>query len=319
MSNSRRDFLKQTLAGAAALGVSVSLPEPLLAADRPKREKKGAKAKRILMLGLDGICVEGFKQARTPNLDALLAEGALSLDTRVVMPSVTLPNWTSILCGSGPEVHGVVNNSWKIDKHVLPSVKADADGYYPSVFQILKENVPSVKNAFYWNWYPLANPYNWKHFDDMHFEEGDAYAENYGRALKFMTDNRNVPTVIFLYSVHTDHAGHRYAWMSPEYLASIEEGDRAIGELLAKMKEAGIYDDTHFFFLTDHGGINKGHGGVTTHEMLVPWGVSGPGIRKGLVMSEPNNHLNTASVILRLFGLEQPDCWVGEVPESIFA
>jgi predicted AlkP superfamily pyrophosphatase or phosphodiesterase len=153
----------------------------------------------------------------------------------------------------------------------------------------------------------------------MHFEEGDAYAENYGRALKFMTDNRKVPTVTFLYSVHTDHAGHRYAWMSPEYLASIEEGDRAIGELLAKMKEAGIYDDTHFFFLTDHGGINKGHGGVTTHEMLVPWGVSGPGIRKGLVMSEPNNHLNTASVILRLFGLEQPDCWVGEVPESIFA
>ena len=153
----------------------------------------------------------------------------------------------------------------------------------------------------------------------MHFEENDAYSENYERALQFMLAHRSEPTVVFLYSVHTDHAGHKFSWMSPEYLKSIEEGDAAIGALLQKMKDEGIYDDTHFFFLSDHGGIRKGHGGVTTNEMLVPWGIAGPGIAQGLKISEPNNHLNTASVILRLFGLEQPDCWVGEVPESIFA
>lgn len=48
-----------------------------------------------------------------PHLDSLLAEGVLSVETRCVMPSVTLPNWTSHLTGSGPEQHGVVDNDWE--------------------------------------------------------------------------------------------------------------------------------------------------------------------------------------------------------------
>lgn len=74
------------------------------------------RAKRVVMIALDGISVPGFTTAHTPNLDNLLAQGALSLTTRVVMPSVTLPNWTSHLTGSGPEQHGVVDNGWQIDK-----------------------------------------------------------------------------------------------------------------------------------------------------------------------------------------------------------
>ena len=84
------------------------------------------------------------------------------------------------------------------------------------------------------------------------------------------------------------------------------------------MKANGLYDDTHFMFLSDHGGIEYGHGGVTTDEMIVPWGIWGPGIRKGLRMAEPNNTVNTAVVILSLFGVEKPLEWTGEVPESIF-
>lgn len=107
------------------------------------------KNKRVVMISLDGISVSGFLKAKTPNIDALMAEGALSTSTRVVMPSVTLPNWTSILSGSGPEQHGVVNNGWEIDKFVLPAISTDADGYYPSVFTVVKENVPNIKTAFY--------------------------------------------------------------------------------------------------------------------------------------------------------------------------
>ena len=107
--------------------------------------------------------------------------------------------------------------------------------------------------------------------------------------------------------------------MSPEYIKSIEEADVEIGKLLEQMKQNGIYDDTHFFFLTDNGGIEYGHGGVSTDEMIVPWGLTGPGIAKGIRMTEPNNTVNTAAVILRLFGVEQPKAWTGEVPASIFA
>lgn len=76
--------------------------------------------KRVILIALDGISINGFTKANTPHLDALLSEGALSLNTRVVMPSVTLPNWTSHLTGSGPEQHGVFNNDWTL-----------ADSHYP--------------------------------------------------------------------------------------------------------------------------------------------------------------------------------------------
>ena len=277
-----------------------------------------AKPKRVIMIALDGISVEGYQKANTPNLDALMAEGAFSLTTRVAMPSVTLPNWTSHLTGSGPEQHGVVNNGWKIDKFVLPAVETDTDGYYPSVFTILKEEMSEIKTAFYYNWINLFYPYNKKYFDEVSYLEKDEYIPNYQKAINFIVRNQDKPTVVFLYSVHTDHAGHRHKWMSPEYIHSIEEADVQIGKFINEMKEKGLYKDTHSMFLSDHGGINNGHGGVTINEMIVACGITGPKIKKGFKIEEPNNTVNTASVILRLFKIKQPLSWTGEVPESIF-
>lgn len=302
------------MAGALALG-SVSLTHPVAAINT---EVNAAAAKRIVLISLDGICVEGFLKAKTPNLDALLAEGSLSLDTRVVMPSVTLPNWTSHLCGSGPEQHGVVNNSWEITKFKLPAIETDSQGYYPSVFKVLKDALPQAKTAFYYNWINLFYPYNKQYFDEVSYLENDAYLPNYEKALSFLMENRKNPTLVFLYSVHTDHAGHKYKWMSPEYIKSIEEADVEIGKFINKMKEEGLYKDTHFMFLTDHGGIEHGHGGVSTDEMIVPWGITGPGIKKGFKITEANNTVNTATTILHLFKIKQPLAWTGEVPKSIF-
>ena len=131
-------------------------------------------------------------------------------------------------------------------------------------------------------------------------------------------ENRKNPTLVFLYSVHTDHAGHKHKWMSPEYIQSIEEADVEIGKFLEKMKQERLYKDTHFMFLTDHGGIEYGHGGVSTNEMIVPWGITGPGIKKGFKITEANNTVNTAALILHLFKVKQPLSWTGEVIKTIF-
>lgn len=276
------------------------------------------KAKRVVMIALDGISVEGFTKAATPNLDALLAEGSLSVSTRVVMPSVTLPNWTSHLTGSGPEQHGVDKNNWRTDNFVLPAIEKDADGYYPSLWKVLKENVVDCKLAYYYNWKELINSMNPRYMDEVGFEQNDGYMENYRKAFDFICANKDKPTVAFLYSVHTDHAGHNHGWMSSEFIQSIEEVDKHIGDFLKKMKDEGLYESTHFMFLSDHGGIRRGHGGMTTNEMVVPWGIVGKGIKKGFNITEPNNTVNTAATILYLFKVKQPDAWIGEVPYSIF-
>lgn len=277
-----------------------------------------AKNKRVVMLALDGVSVEGFKQAHTPNLDKLLAEGALSLTTRVVMPSMTQANWTSQLTGSGPEQHGVYTNDWQLDKAVLPPVDKDEKGYYPSLFKVLKDNVKGMKTAFCYNWGNLINPYNKDYLDAVIYDEDGTRMPYCDKAFDFIIANRDQPMVVFLYTGHTDIAGHTHKWMSPEYLKAIEEADGQIGAFLDKMDQEGLLEDTYFMLLSDHGGLGYEHGGMTVDEMIVPWGIVGPRIKKGFEIKEPNNTVNTASVILKLFNVKQPLCWTGEVPMSIF-
>ncbi len=278
-------------------------------------------AQRVVIIGLDGFSVPGFKEVKHPHLDKLLAEGVFSLTTRPVMPSVTLPNWTSHLTGSGPEEHGVTANSWTLSKHELAAQETDADGYYPSVFKLLKEQKPGVKTAFYYNWAQLINSMNKRYIDELSFQYNDGYDSNYHKAYEFIVKNQKHPQLVFLYSVHTDHAGHRYGWMSPEYVSAIESADKALGLFLEKLKTAGLYKDTYFLFITDHGGKEKGHGGISMSEMQVPWGITGPRIPKRGLAGFYNSNKNTALVLARLFKIKQrniPLSWTGTVPPGIF-
>ncbi len=281
---------------------------------------KTIKNKRVVIIGLDGLSVEGYQKSKHPNLDALMKDGVLSLNTRCVMPSVTLPNWTSHLTSGGPEQHGVTSNNWRIDNQKFPPIEKDSLGYYPSVFKILKEQVPNVKTGYYYNWAELINSINKAYIDELSFEENDGYHENYDKAYNFIVENKSHPTLVFLYSVHVDHAGHNHRWMSPEYIKSIELVDIEIGNLITKLKSSKLYENTNFLLITDHGGTRtSGHGGLSIEEMEVPWGITGPDIIKGGILSEPNSNANTTKVITTLFGCnDTPGSWIGKVPKSIF-
>lgn len=314
MDISRRNFFKGVVASTLYLSAT-----SMLKAENDLLASNQNNIKRIVLICLDGISVAGYQKAKTPNLDNLLKDGVLSLRTRVVMPSVTLPNWTSHLTGSGPEQHGVTDNRWDFSQIKLPAVETDEDGYYPSVFNILKKNIPDVKIGFYYNWANLIKPYNKRWFDEISYLSEDIkYIENIKKAYAFMSAHKENLSLVFLYTVHTDSAGHKYKWMSPEYIKSIEDADEQVGWLIEKMKGDGTYNDTCFLFLTDHGGIENGHGGVSVDEMIVPWGIVGPGIKSGSYMAEPNNTINTAAIILQLWGIKVPSCWIGKVPFSIF-
>ena len=235
------------------------------------------------------------------------------------MPSVTLPNWTSHLTSGGPEQHGVTSNGWTLTEHELNPIETDSEGYYPSIFKILKDQTPEIKTAFYYNWGNLINSFNQKYLDEVSFEEDDQYSENYEKAFQFSKTNQEVPSLIFLYTVHVDHAGHNKGWMSKDYIKAIEAADKAIGDLIKKMKSEGLFKDTNFLLITDHGGKENGHGGLSKGEMEVPWAITGPNINKQQNFKTPNSNANTAKVIADIFGVKelQPSA-IGKTPKGIF-
>ena len=67
-------------------------------------------AKRLILIGIDGVSAEGFQYSNTPEINKLISQGVISLKTRGVMPTVSAPNWATILSGAGPEQHGVTSN-----------------------------------------------------------------------------------------------------------------------------------------------------------------------------------------------------------------
>ncbi|EAZ79349.1 alkaline phosphatase family protein [Algoriphagus machipongonensis] len=280
---------------------------------------KAKSPKHVLIFGIDGLSVEGLEKAKTPNIDKLFSDGVLSINTRSVMPSVTLPNWTSHLTSGGPEQHGVTFNGWTLEEHELNPIESDAEGYYPSIFKTLKEQTPEIKTAFYYNWGNLINSFNQKYLDEVSFEADDQYVENYEKALQFSKDNQEVPTLIFLYTVHVDHAGHSNGWMSKEYIKAIEAADKAIGDFIKNMKSEDLFKDTSFLLITDHGGKGNGHGGLSMGEMEVPWAITGPNIKKDQNFKSPNSNANTARIIADIFGVKelQPSA-IGITPKGIF-
>lgn len=269
--------------------------------------KVGIPAKRIILIGIDGMGIEGFQKARTPNLDELLSIGAISISTRAVMPTVSGPNWSSHLLGAGPEQHGITNNGWTVDNYTVDATIKDEEGYFPSIFSLIKKQLPKEKTCFYYDWDALANYYNLSKIDQHVYST--TFEQTFEKATPWILEND--PLFSFLYIGHPDEVGHEHEWGSKQYIQALEDVDKAIGEFFTALKNANMFDDTHFIIVTDHGGVKHGHGGLSMAEIEIPWIIAGPGVIQDKVIEQPNDVFNTASTIAYLLNLEQPHEWVG--------
>jgi hypothetical protein len=265
-------------------------------------------AKMIVLIGIDGMSVSGFQEAVTPNLDELVRNGALSLSTRAVIPSVSAPNWASHLTGATPQQHGVTFNGWTAYTSLIHPAETDPDGYYPSVFQVIKHQKPQAKTGLFYDWVDLADIFNSNYIDHLIFSEN--WQTSLEMAAPWILENQ--PEFTFIYIGYPDEAGHEHTWNSKEYLRSLEEVDAALGDFFTALKEEGLYDQIHFLVVSDHGGHDHGHGGVSMEELELPWIISGPGIIRDRMIRQPGNVFNTASTIIGLLDLEQPETWIGK-------
>ena len=108
--------------------------------------------KHVILIGIDGVSAEGFQYANTPVLDNLIKQGAISIKTRGVMPTVSAPNWATILSGAGPEQHGVTSNEWSLVNLGFEPTAKDADGYFTSIFTLIRKQIPNAVTAMFYDW-----------------------------------------------------------------------------------------------------------------------------------------------------------------------
>ena len=78
------------------------------------------------------------------------------------------------------------------------------------------------------------------------------------------------PDVMFLHFDDVDHAGHAYSYSTdiPEYMASVEQTDVHIGQIMNALQARPNYTNEDWLIIStpDHGGIGFGHGGNSFDE-----------------------------------------------------
>jgi predicted AlkP superfamily pyrophosphatase or phosphodiesterase len=274
-----------------------------------KSEKNYRKASHILVIGIDGMGAHGLEMARTPNMDELMQNGAWSLGARTIVPSSSGPAWSSMITGASVERHGVGNNGWTVENKLLEPVFKGENDMFPTIFGETRKHIPDAMIGAFYHWGTLRN----------FFEKGvcnvsePCDSENMATemACKFLVENR--PDFTFVHLDHVDHGGHHGGYRSEEYVKSIEKADSLVGVFISHLEEAEILEETVIFIVSDHGGLEKKHGGSHPDEMIVPFVISGKGVKKGYKIEQPVFIYDLAPTVAWLFGFELNE-WITGAP-----
>jgi arylsulfatase A-like enzyme len=91
------------------------------------------------------------------------------------------------------------------------------------------------------------------------------------------------------------------------YLDSIRFTDRHVGEVIARLEQEGILDQTLVVFMTDHGISHaRGKQFLNDEGTHIPMVVRGPGIPKGAVRDDLIEHIDMAAFSLAAAGIPRP-------------
>ncbi|MBI1319461.1 MAG: sulfatase-like hydrolase/transferase [Candidatus Hydrogenedens sp.] len=261
----------------------------------------------VLIVGFDGLSPKGIEAADTPRFDALVAAGAHTFEARAVMPTVSSPNWASMIMGAGPEQHGILGNEWPLPMARLKPVVDGPQGIFPTIFSILREQRPESRIAVIHDWDGFGRLFQRKMVDVI--INGDLEDDTANQAAKVLQEEK--PTLTFIHFDHVDHALHSEGFMTEPYVAAVAKADHLLGQVLDALDSAGMTESTAIIVTADHGGKDKGHGGNSLDEYTIPWILAGKGAATGKTITDTVNTYDTAATAAYLLGLTPPQAWIG--------
>lgn len=258
---------------------------------------------RLVVIGLDGCSPDGIRYTAAPNLKKLQQTGSWTFRARGVMPTVSSPNWASMIMGAGPEQHGITSNDWQPDKFEFPAVALGARQRFPTIFGLLRDKQPKAGIAVVHDWAGFGRLIEPGVADVLENPKGpEATVE---RAIAVWRDRK--PALLFIHIDHVDHVGHDKGHGTPEYYQAVADADAWIGRILNAIGQSG----TFVLVTADHGGKGKRHGGNTLEELEIPWILTGPGVRRNHEIQSSVSTVDTAATIAWIYRLKPPQSWIG--------
>lgn len=272
--------------------------------------------KHVVVVGFDGLAGNVFDRLDMPVLRSMADGGAWTAKARSVLPSSSACNWASMYMGVGPEMHGF--NTWGSRKPDFPSVELGRNGIFPTIFTVLRDHDPDMDICVMYEWNVQGDLIDNKAVTfHKHIPMGDSRSADITDAFTaYLAENR--PGLSMVIYDSPDVEGHKHGWGSEPYMERMHELDSHLARIVETTKRAGMYDDTLFIIVSDHGGTGKGHGGTTMDEMEAPLIFFGRGVKSGHEIAAPVMRYDTAPTIAYIFGAATPDVWRGKPVREVF-
>ncbi|MFT4803531.1 MAG: hypothetical protein ACI83B_003112 [Sediminicola sp.] len=278
------------------------------------KAQKSQQIKHVVVMGFDGLSPDGLENAKTPNFDKLIREGASTMHARSVLPTSSSTNWASMIMGAGPEQHGITSNSWEKNNFVLPPVVQSEDFLFPTIFNLLDAKIENAEIGAIYHWDGFGRLFEKKAVDyNISPKTADETAQLASEYLK-----SKQPSFTFIHFDHVDHAGHEYGHGTTEYYKSVEKADIVLAEVMEAITSSGMANETLVIISADHGGIGKGHGGESLQEIEIPFILWGKSIKKNFKIIDPVYQYDNAATVAFAFGLKLPLACIGKPVKNAF-
>lgn len=282
---------------SAPAGTSAPSAEPYGAAAASARPLSADDpVDRVLAISIDGLnprAITELGAEKTPSFHRLMREGTWTFNARTEWEQTrTLPNHTGMLSGRRVDArsggHGVTFNT-----DTGKTVHQAAGHYVSSVFDVVHDrggstSLYSTKTKFDLyrrTWNTKGRP--------------DTVGRNNGRAKiddvvldtdakrltgKLTAQLRKDPaTFTFLHISLPDAAGHASGFMGPQYLTSVVQTDKLLGQVLTTISSrSSLRKHTMVVLTADHGGNGASHSDPTKlANYRIPFMAWGPGVPAG--------------------------------------
>jgi predicted AlkP superfamily pyrophosphatase or phosphodiesterase len=259
--------------------------------------------RNVVLVSIDGLRPDAIATFKAPTLSRLIAEGSYTLSARTILPSKTLPSHTSMLTGEPPDRHGVLWN--------------DALSDEPGTLEI-----PTIFSAARSRGYRTAAFFSKSKFSHLQVPGTLDYSQSPGGWFGRWSSSSTVddvethlssaaPNLLFVHLTDPDAAGHSHGWMSREYGHGVLRADAALERLLRAADKAYGAGDYTLIVTADHGGNGRDHGTDNVFDVTIPWIAWGRGVMPGEIKAAPVQTMDTASTVLFILGLENPEGWAG--------
>ncbi|MCA9268314.1 MAG: sulfatase, partial [Planctomycetales bacterium] len=216
-------------------------------------EKQNAARPNLLWIIAEDCCPDigcyGTKEVKTPNLDALAGEGALFRRAFTTAP-VCSASRSAMMVGMYQHCVGASQHRTANKKPLPEGVRTylahlrDA-GYYTCTAAAAKTDLNYVVDE------PLFDGKGWEGRKPGQPFVCQATIPTTHRAFKRDKENPIDPASVVIPPYYPDHPVTRRDWA--DYLESWQLVDRQVGELLKKLKDDGLADNTVVVFIGDHG------------------------------------------------------------------